>query len=100
MLASRELIVPTGDPDIADDPSYVFRHALVREAVALADPTDYINHEAECRMRLAEVLRAAGRPADAAGEVTRALELFERKGNLVMAERARARLAELAGPAG
>jgi hypothetical protein len=43
---------------------------------------------------LAEVLTLAGRLDDACAALIRALALYERKGNLVMAERTRARLAE------
>jgi hypothetical protein len=41
---------------------------------------------------LAEVLEAAGRHEAAAEEAAKALELFERKGDLPMADRARTRL--------
>jgi hypothetical protein len=47
-------------------------------------------------MDLAEVLELAGRRAEATPVVERALELFEQKGNVVSAEKARARLAEAA----
>ncbi len=45
---------------------------------------------------LAEVLQAAGKPAEAVEAVEQAIELFERKGNVVGAKRARRLLAELA----
>jgi class 3 adenylate cyclase/tetratricopeptide (TPR) repeat protein len=67
---------------------------LVREAVALAEPTDMLNAHAEALMDLAEVLTLAQK--DASAELEQALALYERKGNVVMAERARAHLAELA----
>ena len=44
---------------------------------------------------LAEVLLLAGKPDEAAAALEQALERYERKGNLVSAQRARARLAEL-----
>jgi hypothetical protein len=41
----------------------------------------------------------AGRAEEAAEALEQALERYERKGNIVSAQRARARLAELQGPA-
>jgi class 3 adenylate cyclase/tetratricopeptide (TPR) repeat protein len=66
---------------------------LAREAVALAAETDMLNAHADALVDLAEVLAHAGRNARA--ELEQALALYERKGNLVMAERTRSRLAEL-----
>jgi len=67
---------------------------LAREAVALAEETDMLNAHADALIDLAEVLALAGQ--DARAELDQALALYERKGNLVMAERTRSRLAELA----
>jgi predicted ATPase/class 3 adenylate cyclase len=69
---------------------------LAREAVNLGEPTDYISFRADQWMRLGEVLRLAGKLEEAAEAVRRALALYERKGNLVSAERARRELADLA----
>ena len=66
---------------------------LAREAVALADETDMLNAHADALIDLAEVLALAGQGGRA--ELDQAFALYERKGNLVMAERARSRLAEL-----
>ena len=44
---------------------------------------------------LAEVLRLAGRPGEAVPPVEQAIDLFDRKGNVVSAERARRLLQEL-----
>jgi hypothetical protein len=44
---------------------------------------------------LAEVLEAAGRRYEAAAEIESALALFEQKGDLPMADQARARLERL-----
>ena len=66
---------------------------LAREAVALAAETDMLNAHADALIDLAEVLALAGQ--DARAELEQALALYERKGNLVMAERTRSRLAEL-----
>ncbi len=70
---------------------------LAAESVALAEPTDMINMQADALVDLAEVLRLAGRAEAAAPTVSRAIELYERKGNLVSARRARDRLARLQG---
>ena len=69
---------------------------LLREAVALAEETDILNAHADALVDLAEVLALAGH--DASSELDRALARYERKGNLVMAERTRSRLAELTAP--
>jgi len=66
---------------------------LAREAVALAEWTDMLNAHADALIDLAEVLALAGR--DARAELAQALALYERKGNLVMAERTRSRLTEV-----
>ena len=66
---------------------------LAREAVALASETDMLHAHADALLDLAEVLALAGQ--DARAELELALALYERKGNLVMAERTRSRLVEL-----
>ena len=68
---------------------------LAREAVAICDETDMLFAQGDMYADLAEVLSLAGRPEEAAEALEQALERYERKGNLVMAERTRARLAEL-----
>jgi DNA-binding SARP family transcriptional activator len=67
--------------------------ALGREAVALAAETDFLVLRGDAFVDLAEVLRLAGRDADAVPLLEQALELYEQKGNVVAAERARAPLA-------
>jgi tetratricopeptide (TPR) repeat protein len=69
---------------------------LARDAVTLADGTDFVDEAGDALSDLAEVLVLTGRNEAARAELLRALELYERKGNLVLAERARRRLAELA----
>jgi tetratricopeptide (TPR) repeat protein len=68
---------------------------LAREAVATIDRSDEINHQAQVRMGLVEVLRLAGRPDEARDVLAEALARYEKKGNEVMADRARALLDEL-----
>ena len=67
--------------------------AYAREALRLVEQTDDINSQGRALMDLAEVLQLAGRSDDAGRVLERALELFERKGNVVSAEKARALLA-------
>jgi hypothetical protein len=66
---------------------------LAREAVALAAETDMLNAHADALLDIADVLALADQ--DARKELDRALALYERKGNLVMAERTRSKLADL-----
>jgi tetratricopeptide (TPR) repeat protein len=67
---------------------------LAREAVDIAAGTDALNMHGDALMRLAEVLRASGRSKEAELAARAALELYERKGNIVSAQRAAALLAE------
>jgi tetratricopeptide (TPR) repeat protein len=62
---------------------------LAREAVALAEQTDFLDVHGDAQMALAQVLQATGRRSEAAEAIGGALELYERKQNLVSAERAR-----------
>ena len=71
---------------------------LAREAVAIGDEAEIIDSLADALMDLAEVLELADRREEAAGEVEKALSLYERKGNDVMVGRAQATLAKLQGP--
>jgi len=68
---------------------------LARAAVSTIDPTDYIFHRGDARMSLAYVLRTAGRPAEAAILLREALELYERKGDVADAAKARAELDDI-----
>jgi class 3 adenylate cyclase/tetratricopeptide (TPR) repeat protein len=67
---------------------------LAREAVEIAGGTDALTMHGDALMRLAEVLRASGRSKGAENAARDALELYERKGNIVSAQRASALLAE------
>jgi class 3 adenylate cyclase/tetratricopeptide (TPR) repeat protein len=66
--------------------------ALARQAVELAASTDFLTHRGEAFLNLAEVLELNGRPGEAEAALYAGLELFERKGDLVSAGRARKRL--------
>jgi class 3 adenylate cyclase/tetratricopeptide (TPR) repeat protein len=63
---------------------------LAREATQLAAPTDYIDVHGRACADLADVLRLAGRPDEAATALDEAIRLFEQKGNLASAASARA----------
>jgi tetratricopeptide (TPR) repeat protein len=65
---------------------------LAREAVALLEPSDALTDQGDARLALAEVLRAAGRAPQAAAAAREALDLYRRKGAIVLADRARAAL--------
>ena len=68
---------------------------LALEAVAISDDTDGLDLQGEAYADLAEVLALAGKPGEAAAALEQALERFRRKGNLVMTQRMRDRLAEI-----
>jgi DNA-binding SARP family transcriptional activator/tetratricopeptide (TPR) repeat protein len=62
--------------------------ALAREAVAILEPTDALTDRGDALLALAEILRLRDRPAEAAGAAREALELYRRKGAVVLADRA------------
>jgi hypothetical protein len=63
--------------------------------VGYAEGTEYLGFHADALVALAEVLRLAGRPAEAATALEQAAGLFDLKGNVVSAADARAVLAQL-----
>ena len=63
---------------------------LARDAVALAEQSDFLDLHGNALMDLSEVLRIRGRSTEAAAAAESALALFRRKGNRVSAKRARA----------
>jgi tetratricopeptide (TPR) repeat protein len=67
---------------------------LACEAVEICDATDLLDAQAEAYADLAEVLALGGRPEGAVEALEQALARYERKENVVMAQRVRARLAE------
>jgi ATP/maltotriose-dependent transcriptional regulator MalT len=68
---------------------------LAREADALARTSDDLELQGDTLAALGEVLRTAGRPEDAAGALRSALDRYERRGIIILAERTRARLGDL-----
>jgi predicted ATPase/class 3 adenylate cyclase len=69
---------------------------LAREAVALAERSDFLNHRADALMDLAQVLQAGRRVDESAQATVQALALFEEKGNVAGAAKARGSLESLA----
>jgi predicted ATPase len=65
---------------------------LAREAVELIEGTDALNMRASSLLSLARALAAAGRSEDAAKSAAEAVRLYEAKGNVVSAAKARALL--------
>ena len=68
---------------------------LAREAVRIGGTTDDIVGHGEALLDLAEILRVADRPGEAGTALEHAIELFKRKGVVVLEDRARAGLADL-----
>jgi tetratricopeptide (TPR) repeat protein len=69
--------------------------ALTREAVRLADASDYLEERADLYLTLGEALLAAGRDEEAVDALRTATELAEQKGSIALTEQARSRLAAL-----
>jgi tetratricopeptide (TPR) repeat protein len=61
---------------------------LAREAVALAERTDHLEAHADALLALAEVLRRAGRAAEATADLGDALAMARQKGNPILARSA------------
>jgi DNA-binding SARP family transcriptional activator/tetratricopeptide (TPR) repeat protein len=67
---------------------------LAHDTLLLVARTDALNRHGDSLLALAEVLRIAGRHEDAADATGEAVHLYEKKGNIVSANRARKRLPE------
>jgi len=70
---------------------------LAREAVDIAERTDWINLHASALVQLGDVLDLRGRREESIAAMEEALRFYERKEHLVGAAEARERLAELRG---
>jgi class 3 adenylate cyclase/tetratricopeptide (TPR) repeat protein len=66
---------------------------LAREAVAIGDGTDSLIGQGDAYADLAEVLFLGVNPDEAAAALRQALDRYERKGHIVLAQRIRERLA-------
>jgi tetratricopeptide (TPR) repeat protein len=71
--------------------------ALARDAVAYAETSDFLPSHAEATLGLAEVLELRGRRSEALDAIRLALDLHERKGNVLAANRARTALRQNPG---
>ena len=69
---------------------------LAEEAIAFAAKSDFLNARGDALLDFAELLEIADRSRDGLPMVEQAMELYEQKGNVVSAARARARLELLA----
>ena len=69
------------------------RHA--REAIVFSEPTDYLLEKGSSHRVLAEILLAKGAREEGLTHLRAALDLFERKGVLVVLDALRARIAEV-----
>jgi tetratricopeptide (TPR) repeat protein len=76
-----------------DEPAIAER--LAREAVELAQASDDLELQGDTLAAVGEVLRCAGRLEDAAAALRAALDHYERRGIVILAERVRARLGDL-----
>jgi tetratricopeptide (TPR) repeat protein len=70
---------------------------LAREAVGLAEQSDFLPAHGDALMDLASVLSLQERTAEAAAAIANAVQLYEAKGNTVAATRAQALLDERPG---
>lgn len=69
--------------------------ALAREALAIADTTDFLNDRAAALTDLSHVLEASRRWDDAVAVAKGAMKLYDLKGNLVAAAATRLRIGEI-----
>ena len=71
---------------------------LAREAVEIGEGTESLIGQGDAHADLAEVLFLAGKPDEAAEALRRALDRYERKEHLVLAQRVRDRLGSVDAP--
>ncbi len=83
-LARVESLLASGDLAEAE--------RLAREAIAAAEPSDTTLLLADALASLGAVMRAARAPTEAVSPITRAIQLYEAKGDVVSAERQHAAL--------
>jgi class 3 adenylate cyclase/DNA-binding SARP family transcriptional activator/tetratricopeptide (TPR) repeat protein len=92
-LWSQALSRGTGAKVLAAQGRAAEAERLAEEAVELVEATDALDLHGSALLGLAEVLLVTGRKEDAAARADEALALFERKGNEVSAQQARALIA-------
>ena len=69
--------------------------ALAREALAIAEATDFVNERADSLIDLSHVLEESRRCDEAIAAASRAVHLYELKGNVVAVGTARLRIGKL-----
>jgi hypothetical protein len=69
--------------------------ALAREALAIAEASDFVNERADALIDLSHVLEESRRCDEAVAAASRAVHLYEVKGNLVAAAATRLRIGKL-----
>jgi class 3 adenylate cyclase/tetratricopeptide (TPR) repeat protein len=67
---------------------------FAREAITFAERTDGLTYQGDAYLDLAEVLDAAGQPDEAQSALNLALDRYDRKKNIAMADEVRARLTQ------
>jgi ATP/maltotriose-dependent transcriptional regulator MalT len=90
-LASQVLWRATRGRMLALSGSAVEAQAVARDAITLAESTDDINMHADALADLAEVFAGGEDPTGAMDALDRAIDLYERKGNVVASASARRR---------
>ena len=88
-LDARALWMPVRAKIMASHGGFDAAESLACDAVELSEASDALNRRAKVHRDFGDVLRLAGRPAQAAEALGRAIELYEQKGNLVGAAQAR-----------
>ena len=68
---------------------------LAGEALAIAEATDFVNEQADALIDLSHVLEASRRGEEAVAAASRAVHLYELKGNVVAASATKFRLAKI-----
>jgi predicted ATPase/class 3 adenylate cyclase len=71
--------------------------AHARQALAIAEATDFINERADALIDLSHVLEESSRREEAAAALSGAVHLYELKGNIVAAARTKSRLSTIVG---
>jgi predicted ATPase len=71
--------------------------ALIREAMAIAEKTDFVNERADTLIDLSHLLEASRRYEDAVAAASGAVQLYRMKGNVAAATAAKLRLANMIG---
>jgi len=94
-LAAQVVLIGTSAKILAREGRGEEAEALAREAVGLAERTDLLTQRGETFLDLAEVLQLNGQSSEAENAIRAGLKLYEQKGDLVSAGRARMRLEQV-----